>query len=129
MTFRDALKTRRTFYHLKKEMPVPEEAVLALIRETTALVPDAFNMRSQRVVVALGTRQDELWDRIDAAFGGKVPREKIEGFRAAAGTILYFIDEEVVRAMQAKVPPLRGELPPCGPITPTECCRFPCGPA
>ena len=104
MTFRDALKTRRTFYHLKKEMPVPEEAVLALIRETTALVPDAFNMRSQRVVVALGTRQDELWDRIDAAFGGKVPREKIEGFRAAAGTILYFIDEEVVRAMQAKVP-------------------------
>ena len=75
MTFRDALKTRRTFYHLKKEMPVPEEAVLALIRETTALVPDAFNMRSQRVVVALGTRQDELWDRIDAAFGGKAPRE------------------------------------------------------
>lgn len=33
-----------------------------------------------------------------------MPREKIEGFRAAAGTILYFIDEEVVRAMQAKVP-------------------------
>jgi uncharacterized protein len=104
MTLRDALKTRRTFYHLKKEMPVSEQEVLDLIQETTALVPDAFNMRSQRVVVALGAKQDELWDRIDKAFGGKVPREKIDGFRAAAGTILYFIDEDVVRAMQEKVP-------------------------
>ena len=72
----------------------------ALIEETTELVPDAFNMKSARVAVALGEKQDELWDRIYEAFQGKVAREKVDGFKAAAGTVLYFYEE----ALQEKFP-------------------------
>ena len=41
---------------------------------------DAFNMKSARVVVSLGEKQNELWDKIFDAFGGIVqePREKEE---------------------------------------------------
>ena len=41
-----------------------------------------------------------MWDTIYDAFDGKVAREKINGFKAAAGTVLYFYDQEIVKAMQ-----------------------------
>ena len=47
-------------------------------------------MKSSRVVVALGEKQDMLWTTVYDAFGGKVAREKIDSFRAGAGTVLYF---------------------------------------
>ena len=33
-----------------------------------------------------------------------MPRDKIDGFKAAAGTVLYFYDEAVVENMQGKFP-------------------------
>lgn len=104
MAITEGLKKRRSYYELKKELPVSEEEVKKLLREVTELVPDAFNMQSARIVVALGAKQDELWDRIYDVFQGKVPREKIDGFKAAAGTILYFYDEDIVKGLQEKFP-------------------------
>ena len=62
-------------------------------------MPDAFNMHSARVVLLLGEKHEELWDGIYDVFGGKVPREKLDSFKAGAGTILYFYDEDVVNKM------------------------------
>ena len=98
------LKLRRSYYRLDKQLPVGKDVVQQLIEEVTELVPDAFNMKSARVVVAFGSKQDELWDGIYETFGGKVPRDKIDGFKAAAGTVLYFYDEAVVENMQGKFP-------------------------
>ena len=104
MSVCDALKERRSIYALNKELPVSVDEIKKLVTETTELVPDAFNMRSQRVVLVLGEKQNQLWDMVYDVFQGKVPREKIDGFRAAAGTVLYFYDETVVRALQEKFP-------------------------
>lgn len=98
------LKLRRSYYRLDKQLPVGKDVVQQLIEEVTELVPDAFNMKSARVVVVFGSKQDELWDGIYETFGGKVPRDKIDGFKAAAGTVLYFYDEAVVENMQGKFP-------------------------
>ena len=102
MSIYEGLKLRRSYYQLNKELPVSADEIKSLINEVTELVPDAFNMKSARIVVALGEKQDELWDEIYEVFDGKVAREKIDGFKAAAGTILYFYDEEVVRSLQEK---------------------------
>ena len=96
------LKNRRSYYSINKNLPVSEAEVKELISNITELVPDAFNMKSARVVVVLGEKQDILWENIYDAFDGKVPREKIDGFKAAAGTILYFYDESVVKELQNK---------------------------
>ncbi len=104
MSMIQALANRRSVYALNRELPVPESEIEALIGQVTELVPDAFNMKSARVVVALGRMQDALWDAVYDAFGGKVERGKIDGFKAAAGTILYFYDEDVVRALQEQFP-------------------------
>mgnify|MGYP001752580678 FL=1 len=85
----EILQKRRSVYALNRNLPVSEEAVIDLVKKVTELVPDAFNMKSQRVIIVLGDKQDALWDGIYDAFGGKVAREKIDSFKAAYGTILY----------------------------------------
>lgn len=99
-----SLESRRSYYAINKELPVSVETVKDIIRKVVELVPDAFNMKSARVVAAFGESQDKLWDAIYDAFGGKVGRDKIDGFKAGAGTVLYYIDMDVVKGLQEKYP-------------------------
>lgn len=98
------LEKRRSYYRIGKQLPVDESQVIELVRTMTELVPDAFNMKSSRVTLALGEKQDQLWDMIYDVFGGKVPRTKIDSFRAGSGTVLYYYDREVVKEYQEKFP-------------------------
>ena len=111
MSIRESLKKRRSYYNINKNLPVPQTEVIRLVEELTELVPDAFNMKSSRVVIALEEKQDQLWDKIHDVFAGKVPREKIDSFKAGAGTVLYFYDESVVKAMQEKFPSYAPSFP------------------
>lgn len=104
MKILESLKERRTYYGIGKEIPVSEDKVVDLINEAAELVPDAFNMKSSRLVVATGKKQDELWDRIYDAFNGNVAREKIDSFKNGYGTILYFYDNDVVKGLQEQFP-------------------------
>lgn len=56
----ESLKARRSYYEIQKELPVPIETVTKMIEELTELVPDAFNMKSSRVIVVHGKKQDTL---------------------------------------------------------------------
>ena len=96
----NSLSKRRTYYNIGKDIPVDFNVIEDAIRQVIELVPDAFNMKSQRVVIVEGQKHDELWDGIYECFEGKVPREKIDSFKAGAGTVLYFIDQDVVGHMQ-----------------------------
>lgn len=100
----DSLKKRRTYYNIGKSIPISDDQLIDLVNQVTKLTPDAFNMKSARVVIALGDHQDKLWDGIYDAFGGKVDREKIDSFKAGHGTILYFIDTAVVNGLKEKFP-------------------------
>lgn len=54
----------------------------------------------KRIVLAFGEKHDRLWDEIYNVFEGKVPREKIDSFKAGAGTVLFLYDEATVKKMQ-----------------------------
>ncbi|MBQ9043442.1 MAG: nitroreductase family protein [Eggerthellaceae bacterium] len=107
----ESLEQRRSVYVLGKNLPVSMEEAVAAIERAVELVPDAFNMRSQRVVVATGGKQTALWDAVYDAFDGKVAREKIDGFAAAAGTILYFYDRSVIEGLQEQYPRYAANFP------------------
>jgi predicted oxidoreductase (fatty acid repression mutant protein) len=111
MGIQESLQKRRSYYMINDSLPVGEDEVRALIGQLTELVPDAFNMKSSRVVVAFGDAHKKLWDNIYDAFGGKVPRDKIDSFRAGAGTVLYFYDEATVQALQQKFPRYADNFP------------------
>lgn len=102
MAMIDAVKKRRSIYILGRDLPISEDEVLRLIEKATECTPDSYNMKSARVVVALGEKHEQLWDLVYDTFEGKVPRAKIDNFRKAYGTILYFRDMETVHNLEAK---------------------------
>ncbi len=111
MKITESLTLRRSYYEIKKELPVSMEDVNQMIRDITELVPDAFNMKSSRIVVVEDDMQNTLWDTIYDVFEGKVSREKIDSFAGGAGTILYFYDRSVVAAMQRQFPNYADNFP------------------
>ncbi len=102
MSIIKSLENRRTYYNIDKNIPVLENEIEEIIKEATELVPDAFNMKSARVVIAFGEKHDLLWDEIYKVYDGKVAREKIDSFKAGAGTVLFLYDEETVKGLQEK---------------------------
>lgn len=96
-----SLEKRRSIYGIGNKLPVGEDKVIELVQKATELVPDAFNMKSSRVVLALGQKHVELWDKINDYFQGK-PKEKIDSFKKGAGTIYFFIDNDTVKSLQGK---------------------------
>lgn len=111
MSIVTSLEKRRTYYNINKKLPVSIDEIVTRIQQVTELVPDAFNMKSARVVVALGEKHDLLWDAIYDVFEGKVPREKIDSFKAGAGTVLFFYDENTVKALQEQFVPYADNFP------------------
>lgn len=96
----EALKGRRSFYELGKNLPVSEDQIIETVRQITELVPDAFNMHSQKVMVLLGDEHVRFWNTVYDAFAGEVSEEKINSFKAGAGTILFYLDDKIVDTMK-----------------------------
>ncbi len=111
MSIKESLGQRRSYYDINNQLPVGKEVINQTIEEITELVPDAFNMKSARVVVAYGKQHEELWKAIDDAFEGKVPADKIASFAKGAGTILYYYDLSVVEGLQQQFPAYAPNFP------------------
>lgn len=107
----ELLKQRRSNYNLEKNIPISDDELKKLIVDITSLVPDAFNMQSARVVTLLDKSHEDFWDIVYDSFGGKVTEEKLAPFKKAKGTILYFIDEDVVNKMANEFPSYSENFP------------------
>ena len=101
-TLLDLVKARRTYYSLKAESPISDDAIHAIVQDAVLHVPSSFNTQTSRVVLLLKEEHQKVWDiTISALEGlvaaGKVPKEAFEGrtlpklksFRAAYGTVLF----------------------------------------
>lgn len=111
MSIIDSLEKRRSYYKINKELPLSEKELEEKIKRVTELVPDAFNMKSARVVILWGAKSDELWDMVYRVFNGAVSRQKIDSFKAGAGTILFFYDEKTIEEKQEKFVPYADKIP------------------
>ncbi|KAJ6444164.1 nitroreductase family protein [Purpureocillium lavendulum] len=111
-------KTRRSYYPLTKELTISSSRIQELVTEATLHTPSSFNSQSNRAVVLLGAEHDKLWDMTTAILKDIVPAEnwkptgdKMAMFKGAAGTILFFDDDETIRGMQAKFPAYADRFP------------------
>ncbi|KFA64727.1 hypothetical protein S40285_05270 [Stachybotrys chlorohalonatus IBT 40285] len=102
-------KSRRTYYALNKELPVPASRITDIVNELTLHTPSSFNSQSNRVLVLFGAEHDKLWDMTSDILKTIVPEDawestagRMAGFKAGAGTILFFDDQDVVNGMQAQ---------------------------
>ncbi|KAK4179088.1 Nitroreductase-like protein [Triangularia setosa] len=107
--FLSFVKSRRTIYALSKDLPIPTSRVQDIVKEALQHVPSSFNSQSNRVLVLLGAEHDKFWDLTTEILKGIVPEAnfastaaRMAGFRAGAGTVLFFEDWTVVEGMQEK---------------------------
>ncbi len=100
MSIINSLEKRRSYYNINKKLPIEMAKIEECIKKVAELVPDAFNMKSAKVVLIADEKHEQLWDEIYNIFDGKIPREKIDSFKSGAGTILFFYDENIVKKMQ-----------------------------
>ena len=105
--FISALKNRRSVYHLGENISLSNKEVEELIKEVVRETPTAFNSQTQRVVILFGDAHKKLWSITEDALKPLTPvenfpgtQEKLQGFAAGKGTVLFFEDMDVVRSLQ-----------------------------
>ena len=112
-------ENRRTIYALNNQLPVEKEEVVKLVEHAILHTPSAFNSQSTRIVVLFGNDHEKLWDMTEETLRDIVgddekftpTKQKIGGFRAGAGTILFFEDQTVVRNLQEAAPLYADKFP------------------
>lgn len=127
-TLQQLAEKRRSIYALSNQLPVSNDEIVKLVEHAVLHTPSAFNSQSTRIVVLFGEDHKKLWDITeetlkvivsdDEKFQGT--KEKIAGFRAGAGTVLFFEDKGVVRNMQ-EAAPLYADKFPIWHIKPARC--------
>ncbi|OQD76684.1 hypothetical protein PENDEC_c004G03159 [Penicillium decumbens] len=106
-TLLELVKSRRTYYDLKAESPISDDAIDRIVQDSVLHVPSSFNTQTSRIVLLLKEEHKKVWDiTIKVMEGlvsaGQVTKEmfenstkpKLESFRAAYGTVLFFVDYE-----------------------------------
>ena len=121
MAYQDVQKVaekRRTIYALNKNLPLPAAEVAKIIEHAVLHTPSSFNSQSTRVVVLFGAEHEKLWQITEDALRAIVPADKFEPtaqklamFKAAAGSVLFFEDQEVVQGLQANFPAYADNFP------------------
>ena len=108
-TLQQAFDERRSIYALGNNLPVAPQAVVNMAERILLHTPSAFNSQSSRLVILFEEQHKQLWDITEIHLRQAVgdgdftsTKQKLEGFRAAAGTILFYEDQEVIKSMQDK---------------------------
>ena len=99
-TLLEVVKSRRTFYGLKDESPISDEAIERIVEDFVLHVPSCFNTQTSRIVLLLQQEHQKLWDIAmnaieDLVSAGRVPKDmfenrtkpKLKALRAAYGTV------------------------------------------
>ena len=107
VTVQQAFDERRSVYALGNELPVETQAIVNMAERVLLHTPSAFNSQSSRLVVLFGAEHQQLWDiaeeKLRAAVGDgdfSGSKQKLDGFRAAAGTVLFYEDKNVTESLQ-----------------------------
>lgn len=105
--FLDALKNRRSIYALGRNVNLSEEQVAETIKEAVKLSPTDFNSQTTRAVILFGDAHEKLWDIVEAGLKPLTPpeafegtKQKLAGFKAAYGSVLFFKDTDIVKNLQ-----------------------------
>ena len=110
---------RRSIYALSNQLPVSNDEVVNLVEHAILHTPSSFNSQSTRIIVLFGDEHHKLWQLTEDTLRGIVDNEeqfastkqKMDSFKAGAGTVLFFEDRKVVKDMQDNAPLYADKFP------------------
>lgn len=110
--FIDLAKKRRSIYALGRNVNLSQDELVDLIETNIKQGPSSFNNQTTRAIILFGDSHEKLWDIVadslrkvvkdDAAFAKT--QAKVNGFKAAYGTVLYFTETKTVKTFEENFP-------------------------
>jgi nitroreductase family protein len=117
-TLQKAAQARRSIYALNKNLSISIDEINHIVEHALLHTPSSFNSQSTRMVILHNAEHDKLWDLTKDALRKIIPTEnfsatehKLNGFKAAAGTILFFEDMTVIKNLQEQFPSYAENFP------------------
>lgn len=112
-------ETRRSIYSLNDQLPIAKEDVVKIVEHAILHTPSAFNSQSTRAIIVFGTEHQKLWKITENTLRSIVnddnkfvsTKEKLDGFKTGAGTVLFFEDYSVINSLQEKFPAYADKFP------------------
>ncbi len=109
--FYTAISERRSHYSIGSLAVTSDERIIEVLEQASLHSPSAYNSQSTRVVLLLGEHHKKLWTILmevmrERLTPEKFPRteQKINGFMAGYGTVLFFEDMDAVQNLIDKFP-------------------------
>ncbi|GAB1198338.1 hypothetical protein APSETT444_007657 [Aspergillus pseudonomiae] len=106
-----ALANRRSYYALRRESPIADSKIQSILGSVMHKTPSAFNSQTTRTILLLNQEHEKLWNITKDVLLGLIGPEafkktgpKLDGFKAAYGTVLFYEDQPVVEDLKAKFP-------------------------
>lgn len=113
-----AAQNRRSVYVLDKNIVVEESKVVESLEKVLKNSPSAFNSQGSKAVVLLGEKHDRLWNILLDIMKSKLDSERFEEtakklnmFKSAYGTVLYYENQETIKGLQDKFPSYAANFP------------------
>lgn len=118
MELYEAMKSRRTTYMLKPESPISDEHIEQIVGDCLKYTPSAFHSETARVIALFGENHAKLWSIVMETLRAHVAPEKfgpteakVNGFAAGYATLLFYEDQDPVKALQAQFPRYADNFP------------------
>ncbi len=118
MDFSKLISQRRSIYNLGSQIPLSQQEIISLVENGLKQCPSAFNSQPGRIVLLFGKHHQQLCrltseclKEIIAPEQFSKTQEKITSFANAAGTVLFFIDDDVTSELKNKYPAYAANFP------------------
>ncbi len=102
---------RQSFYEINDKCPIQPAEVMALIKRAMELYPSPFNSQSARLVLLEHKQHQIFWNIVEEELLKTAPEEKdttiqqkISAFAAGCGTILFYVDNNVIKQQEKSFP-------------------------
>ncbi|KAK3370722.1 Nitroreductase-like protein [Lasiosphaeria ovina] len=115
----EAFKNRRSTHTLSDDITLPDARIQEIIHDAVKHSPSPFNYQGSRVVLLVKAEHHKFWDIARKVAQTKMPAQvfkeryeaRIDMFRAAYGTVLFFAAGSRLKDLQTQYP-LIGDLLP-----------------
>ncbi|WP_151957944.1 nitroreductase family protein [Acinetobacter guillouiae] len=111
MSFLNQIKQRRTIYAIGRDLSLDQTKIEEIIKDAIKHSPSSFNSQSSRAVILFGDSHVKFWTIVLETLRKIVPAEAFEGtsgkinsFIAGAGSVLFYEDLSVIKALQEQFP-------------------------
>lgn len=116
-----SIATRRTIYQLgRQNFPLSHAEVTAIVTDIVKHTPSSFNSQTTRAVIIFDKNHEKLWgefahDALKAISSSEeafaATKAKLDMFKGAYGTVLFFEDDNGIKKMQEQFPLYASKFP------------------